>query len=59
MSKEAEEKLKTIEHYSYYLSDNIGKGFSSIVYKGKNKQNGLPVAIKVIDLRKLSESTMR
>jgi serine/threonine-protein kinase ULK/ATG1 len=54
MSKEGEERLKTIEHYSYYLSDNIGKGFSSIVYKGKNKQNGLPVAIKVIDLRKLS-----
>ena len=54
MSKEGEERLKTIEHYSYYLSDNIGKGFSSIVYKGKNKQNGLPVAIKVIDLRNLS-----
>lgn len=54
-----EEKLKTIEHYSYYLSDSIGKGFSSIVYKGKNKNNGHSVAIKVIDLRKLSESTMK
>ncbi len=56
---EVEEKIKTIEHYSYFLSDTIGKGFSSTVYKGKNKDSGLPVAIKVIDLRKLSESTMK
>ena len=48
-----------MEHYSYYLSDSIGKGFSSTVYKGRNKNNNEIVAIKVIDLRKLSESTMR
>lgn len=56
---EVEEKIKTIEHYSYFLSDVIGKGFSSTVYKGKNKDSGVSVAIKVIDLRKLSESTMK
>jgi uncharacterized membrane protein len=36
-----------IEHYSYVLSDQIGKGFSSRVFKGKNEKTGEQVAIKV------------
>jgi hypothetical protein len=28
--------LKKIEHYTYALSDEIGLGFSSHVYRGKN-----------------------
>lgn len=40
-----------IEHYSYSLNDLIGKGFSSKVYKGKNEKTGELVAIKVIDMK--------
>ena len=58
MTRVADEKLKIIEHYSYNTGESIGKGFSSTVYKGKNNQNGTTVAIKVIDLHKLSETTM-
>ena len=28
--------LKKIEHYTYALTDEIGLGFSSHVYRGKN-----------------------
>ena len=31
--------LKKIEHYTYALSDEIGLGFSSHVYRGKNEHN--------------------
>lgn len=31
--------LKKIEHYAYALSDEIGLGFSSHVYRGKNEHN--------------------
>lgn len=31
--------LKKIEHYTYALSDEIGLGFSSHVYRGKNELN--------------------
>ena len=53
------ELLKTIEHYSYCVNDQIGKGFSSKVYRGTDNHTGGKVAIKVIDLRKLSEKTMQ
>lgn len=59
MSQAKEELMKTIEHYSYCMADKIGKGFSSIVYRGKNNQSGAQVAIKVLDLRKLSQKTMQ
>lgn len=36
-----------IENYSYGLSNQIGKGYSSKVYKGINEVNGETVAIKV------------
>lgn len=28
---------KKIKHFSYQLTDRIGKGFSSVVYKGTNE----------------------
>lgn len=38
---------KMIENYSYGLNSQIGKGFSSKVFKGQNELNGDHVAIKV------------
>lgn len=32
---------KKIEEYSYGLSDVIGKGYSSHVYKGRHDQSGI------------------
>ena len=42
---------KVIEHYSYYLTEDIGKGFSSKVFKGKNNKTGEIVAVKVLDMK--------
>jgi len=39
MSKEGEEKVKCIEQYAYSQADRIGKGFSSTVFKGKDRNN--------------------
>jgi hypothetical protein len=44
---------KKIENYSYGLSDVIGKGYSSQVFKGRNDSNNDSVAVKVIDMRML------
>jgi serine/threonine-protein kinase ULK/ATG1 len=44
---------KKIEDYSYGLKDIIGKGFSSVVYRGLNEKNKEPVAIKVIDIKSI------
>lgn len=37
-----------IDNYSYALHDQIGKGFSSKVFMGKNEKTGEVVAVKVI-----------
>jgi serine/threonine-protein kinase ULK/ATG1 len=42
---------KKIEDYSYGLKDVIGRGFSSVVYRGVNDKTKEKVAIKVIDIR--------
>ena len=42
---------KKIEGFSYALSEVIGKGYSSHVYRGRNDNTGEAVAVKVIDLR--------
>lgn len=42
-----------IRQYSYSPNDKLGKGFSSIVYKGLNTFNGEEVAIKIVDLNRL------
>jgi hypothetical protein len=31
---------RKIKHFSYSASDRIGKGYSSVVYKGKNDNTG-------------------
>ena len=38
--------LKKIEHYTYALTDEIGLGFSSHVYRGKNEHNSTPPLIQ-------------
>ena len=57
---------KRLDQYSYSPSNNIGKGYSSYVYKGKNDLTGTPssyldetVAIKVIDLKLLKGEVHR
>lgn len=47
--------MKTIEAYTYKISENIGKGYSSTVHKGINDKNGTPVSIKVIETVKLED----
>lgn len=44
---------KKIEDYSYGLKDMIGRGFSSVVYRGTNDKTKEKVAIKVIDIRQI------
>lgn len=36
---------KKIEDYSYGLFDKIGKGFSSVVYKGRNDLTGRTLSL--------------
>lgn len=47
--------MKTIENYTYKISEHIGKGFSSTVHKGTNDKTGEPVSIKVIEMVKLED----
>lgn len=42
---------KKLEDYSYMLSDNIGKGYSSQVFRGRHDSTNETVAVKVIDMR--------
>ena len=46
-------KEKHIENYSYDLSALLGEGSYSQVFKGKDNTTDTPVAIKVIDRRKV------
>lgn len=43
--------MKRIENYSYAISDEIGLGFTSHVYKGKDELTNQLVAVKVIELK--------
>ncbi|CAD8133892.1 unnamed protein product [Paramecium pentaurelia] len=47
---------KQIDHYSYLLNEEIGRGFSSKVYKGKDDVSQEPVAVKVIDMKMIKQS---
>ena len=40
------EGRKKIGRYSYASKDVIGKGYSSVVYKGINETNGTPLSIQ-------------
>jgi hypothetical protein len=47
---------KRIGPYSYRLSDVIGSGFSSIVYKGyKDNDKSKVVALKVVNINNMKE----
>jgi serine/threonine protein kinase len=50
------ETRKAIDHYSYALNEEIGRGFSSKVYKGRDENNSQPVAVKVIDMKMVKQS---
>jgi len=50
---------KKIEDYSYGLTDLIGKGYSSSVFRGINEKSKEQVAIKVIDLKSLKDKSAR
>jgi hypothetical protein len=44
----SEHTIKRINNYMFDMSDRIGSGLTSTVYRGKNYTTGLLVAIKVI-----------
>ena len=50
---------KRVDHYSYLLNEQIGKGFSSVVYRGTNDHTHEEVAIKVINLKHLRDGLAR
>ena len=39
--------LKKIEHYTYALTDEIGLGFSSHVYRGRNEHTSTSLATQM------------
>lgn len=43
--RSAVEMRKKIQNYSFLVHDNIGKGYSSVVYKGANDLNGTQLFI--------------
>lgn len=43
---------KRIENYTYRLSDSIGHGYTSKVYRGSRDGSSEMFAIKVVDLKK-------
>ena len=53
MSLSKPEMEKSVENYSFFQSDIIGKGFSSTVFQATNRNDQSSVAVKVIDLRGL------
>eukprot|EP01126_Amoeba_proteus_P033249 TRINITY_DN3260_c0_g3_i1.p1 TRINITY_DN3260_c0_g3~~TRINITY_DN3260_c0_g3_i1.p1 ORF type:complete len:526 (+),score=112.53 TRINITY_DN3260_c0_g3_i1:225-1802(+) len=42
----------------YRVEDELGRGMFGVVYKGTNTQNGLPVAIKQIDLTAIDKTKL-
>ncbi|KAM3142117.1 hypothetical protein pb186bvf_005771 [Paramecium bursaria] len=50
------ETRKAIDHYSYAICEEIGRGFSSRVYKGRDENTSNSVAVKVIDMKMVKQS---
>ncbi|CAD8076671.1 unnamed protein product [Paramecium sonneborni] len=50
------ETRKAIDHYSYALNEEIGRGFSSKVYRGRDENSQMTVAVKVIDMKMVKQS---
>lgn len=48
---EANAMRKKIEDYSYVLSHNIGKGYSSQVFRGRNDLSGIFISIQMKQLQ--------
>lgn len=60
------ESRKKVKHFSYSPTDKVGKGFSSIVYKGTNdltskseSYSDQVVAIKAIDMKGVKDAISR
>ena len=57
---------RKVKHYSYSSEDRIGKGYSSVVYRGTNDLTSTPshhidetVAIKAIDMKGVRDAVSR
>ena len=50
---------KKVGAYVYDTSKEIGRGFSSIVYLGSNMRSNSKCAVKVVDTKNYSQSSMR
>ena len=50
---------RTIGNYSYDISQEIGSGYSSKVYKGHSSKDNQECAVKVIELKKYSEQSLK
>jgi|688.fasta_scaffold328936_1 hypothetical protein len=44
----SEHTMKKVNNYVFDISDTVGSGYSSTVYRGRHCTSGLHVAIKVI-----------
>ena len=53
-AKTPDHQIKKVKNFMFNIYDEIGSGFSSKVYKGKDSNTGKNVAIKVIELKKLT-----
>ena len=45
------------EPRDYTLLDEIGKGAFSVVYKARREPSGQPLAVKVMDLARVAQTT--
>ena len=50
---------KKIGNYTYYTNKEIGSGYSSKVYKAYSSEDNEEYAIKVIELKKYSPSSLQ
>ena len=46
-------------NFNYSICNMIGKGFTSEVFRGTSKSNGLPLAIKIINKNFLKEEDQK
>jgi hypothetical protein len=44
-------QVRKVKHYSYAPADRIGKGYSSVVYKGTNGLTSIPSSMQTIQWR--------
>lgn len=56
--KSTEVVTKKVRDYIFKFNDVVGKGSFSTVYRGHHQTTHKPVAIKVVELRKMNSSTL-